>query len=163
MLAVCTTRDTAHIDAIFSSDEYRCTHIDECVARTWISYRCVPCHPWCTHRTPLVVKKSGRFFGFLVIILVITGNITKRPVFLLCETIIMFRIMLSYPIGKFHRHGWQVMSVSLIPCQSDWIFFSQRRPFKSRPKYKQAKDMKPMYGTDGGPDKYLSAHCHASL
>jgi hypothetical protein len=26
------------------------------VARTWISHRCVPCHPWCTHRTSLVVK-----------------------------------------------------------------------------------------------------------
>jgi hypothetical protein len=26
------------------------------VARTWISYRCVPCHPWCTHRSYLVVN-----------------------------------------------------------------------------------------------------------
>ena len=51
-----------------------------CVAITWISYRCVPCHPWCTHRTSLVGKKKtfqfscgcekfheGRSFGFLVI------------------------------------------------------------------------------------------------
>jgi hypothetical protein len=51
-----------------------------CVARTSISYRCVLCHPWCTHRTSLVVKKKpfqfscgceqfnyGRSFGFLVI------------------------------------------------------------------------------------------------
>jgi len=30
--------------------DFRC---DACVARTWISYRCVPCHPWCTHRTSL--------------------------------------------------------------------------------------------------------------
>jgi len=30
-------------------------HADACVARTWISYRCVPCHPWCTHRTSLVI------------------------------------------------------------------------------------------------------------
>ena len=29
-----------------------------CVAGTWISYRWVPCHPWCTHRTFLVVKKK---------------------------------------------------------------------------------------------------------
>jgi len=29
------------------------THVDTCVARTWISYRCVPCHPWCTHRISL--------------------------------------------------------------------------------------------------------------
>jgi len=63
-----------------SSEEYRCIHVDACVARTWISYRCVPCHSWCTHRTSLVVKKKpfpfscgceqfhyGRSFGFLVI------------------------------------------------------------------------------------------------
>jgi hypothetical protein len=31
--------DTDH----YSSEEYRCTHVDACVARTWISYRCVPC------------------------------------------------------------------------------------------------------------------------
>ena len=41
-------------------------------------FRCVPCHPWCTHRKALVVKKkqfscgceqfhSGRSFSFLVI------------------------------------------------------------------------------------------------
>jgi hypothetical protein len=39
-----------------SSEEYRCTHVDACVARTWISYRCVPCHPCCTRRISLVVK-----------------------------------------------------------------------------------------------------------
>jgi len=63
-----------------SSEEYRCTHVDACVARTWISYRCVPCHQRCTHRTSLVVRKKlfqfscgceqfhwGRSFGFLVI------------------------------------------------------------------------------------------------
>ena len=33
-------------------------HVDACVARMWISYRCVPCHPWCTHQTSLVVKKN---------------------------------------------------------------------------------------------------------
>jgi hypothetical protein len=72
-------KDTDHC----SSEEYRCTHVGACVARTWISYRCVPCHPWCTHRTSLVLKKKktffqfsssceqfhyGRSFGFLVII-----------------------------------------------------------------------------------------------
>jgi hypothetical protein len=46
-----------------SSEEYRWTHIDVCVARTWISYRRVPCHPWSTHRTALVVKNV---FGFPV-------------------------------------------------------------------------------------------------
>jgi hypothetical protein len=33
------------------------THVDACVAKTWISYRCVSCHPWCTHRTSIAVKK----------------------------------------------------------------------------------------------------------
>jgi hypothetical protein len=28
------------------------------VARTWISYRRVPCHPWFTHQTSLIVKKN---------------------------------------------------------------------------------------------------------
>jgi len=64
----------------WSSEEYRCTHVDACVARTWISCRSVPCHRWLTHRTSLVVKKRnfqftcgceqfnlGRSFGFLVI------------------------------------------------------------------------------------------------
>jgi hypothetical protein len=35
-----------------------------CVAKTWISYRCVPCHPCCTHQTSLVVKK--KLFSFPV-------------------------------------------------------------------------------------------------
>jgi hypothetical protein len=48
-----------------TSEEYRCTHVDACVARTWISYRCVPCHPRCTHRTSLVVKKKKPFSVFL--------------------------------------------------------------------------------------------------
>jgi hypothetical protein len=49
------------------------------MARTWISYRCAPCYPWCTHLKFLVVKKLFQFscrceqfhlgssFGFLVI------------------------------------------------------------------------------------------------
>jgi hypothetical protein len=37
-----------------SSEEYRCTHVDACVARTWILYRCVLCHQWCTHWTSVV-------------------------------------------------------------------------------------------------------------
>ena len=35
------------------------TGVNICVATTWISYRCVPCHLWCTHRTSLVVKKNA--------------------------------------------------------------------------------------------------------
>jgi len=83
-------KDTDHC----SSEEYRCIHIDACVARIWISYRCVPCHPWCTHWTSLGVKKN--FFSFpvavnnfikvgplvfLVWIFVITEKIMKRPVY----------------------------------------------------------------------------------
>ena len=79
-----------------SSEEYRCTHVDACVARTWISYRCVPCHPWCTHRTSLVGKKKKHSFPvavnnyikvgpfvFSLYMFVITENIMKRTVQLL--------------------------------------------------------------------------------
>jgi hypothetical protein len=49
------------VDASVCSD-----HVDPCwrvcVTKIWISYLCVPCHPWYTHRTPLVVKKN--FFSF---------------------------------------------------------------------------------------------------
>jgi hypothetical protein len=74
-----------------SSEEYRCTHVDACVARTWISYRWVPCHPWCTRRIYLVVKKLfqffcgceqfhwGRWFGFLVINVCIHGEHYETP------------------------------------------------------------------------------------
>jgi len=41
-------------------------HVDACVARTWISYRCVPCHPCWTHRTTLVVKKKKISFPVAV-------------------------------------------------------------------------------------------------
>jgi hypothetical protein len=73
------------------SEEYRCTQVDECVARTWISHRCVSCHPWCTHRTSLVVKKRfkfscgceqfhwGRSFGFLVINVCNHGEHCETP------------------------------------------------------------------------------------
>jgi len=40
------------------------THASACVATTCISYRHVPCHPWRTHQTSLVVKKD--FFSFPV-------------------------------------------------------------------------------------------------
>jgi hypothetical protein len=57
-------------------------------------FRCVPCHPWWTHRTSLVVKKK-LFFSFPVAVnnsikvgplvsslqmFVITENIMERPV-----------------------------------------------------------------------------------
>jgi len=48
-----------------SSEEYWCTHVDVCVARTLISYRCVPCHPWCIRCTSLVVKKTFSVFLWL--------------------------------------------------------------------------------------------------
>jgi hypothetical protein len=37
-------------------------HTHACVTRTWISYRYLPCHPWCTHRTSLVLKKAYSVF-----------------------------------------------------------------------------------------------------
>jgi hypothetical protein len=72
MLDVCTTCDMAHIDMIFKllphTHQHGCIdilHCCACVARTWISYRCVPCHPWCTHRTSRVVKKTFSVFLWL--------------------------------------------------------------------------------------------------
>jgi Ca2+/Na+ antiporter len=47
------------------------TRVDACVAKTWISHRCVPCHQWCTHRTSLVVKKKSVFLWLWTIVIVI--------------------------------------------------------------------------------------------
>jgi hypothetical protein len=75
----------------YSSEEYRCTHVNACVARTWILYRCVPCHTWCTHRTSLVTQilfqfscgceqfHWGRFFDFLVLKVCIHGEHYETP------------------------------------------------------------------------------------
>jgi len=60
--STCAPRVTRHTSIRYSSICH--THVDMCVARTWISYRCVLCHPWCTSRTSLVVKKN--FFSFPV-------------------------------------------------------------------------------------------------
>jgi len=65
MFDVCTMGDTAHIDTIFEFLPHRCQHVDACVARTRISYQCVPSHPWCTHLTSLVVKKTFSVFLWL--------------------------------------------------------------------------------------------------
>jgi len=53
MFDVCTTGDMTYIDTIFKLLPHTHQHVDACVATTWISYRCVLCHPWCTHRTSL--------------------------------------------------------------------------------------------------------------
>jgi len=53
MFHVCTTSDTAHIDTLFKLLSHTLQHADVCVATTWISYPCVPCHSWCTHGTSL--------------------------------------------------------------------------------------------------------------
>ena len=92
---VCNTGDTAHIDKIFKFLLHKRHHGDACVATTWIMYRCVPCHPWCTHRTSLFVKKklfqfscgceqfhSSRSFGFLVINVCNHGEHYETPVFI---------------------------------------------------------------------------------
>jgi len=41
---MCTTGDMAHIDTIFKLLPHASNDVDACVATTWISYRCVPCH-----------------------------------------------------------------------------------------------------------------------
>jgi hypothetical protein len=79
MFGVCTTGDTAHINIIFKFLPHMCQHVDACGTRIWISYRCVPCHPWCTRWTILVVKKKN--FSFPV---AVKNSIKVRPlVFLL--------------------------------------------------------------------------------
>jgi hypothetical protein len=57
----CVPSGTDH----YSSEAYRWTHVDACVARTWISYLCVPCQPWCTHQTILIIKKTFSVFLWL--------------------------------------------------------------------------------------------------
>jgi hypothetical protein len=44
-----------------------------------ISYQCVPCHKWCTHRTSLVVNKKY-FFSYLV---AVNNSIKVGPLVLL--------------------------------------------------------------------------------
>jgi len=91
MFAVCTTGDMAHIDKIFNFLPGTLQHVDAfVVARTWISYRCVPCHPWCTQRTSQVKKKNSFLvavnnsikvgpFGFLVINVCNRGEHYEAP------------------------------------------------------------------------------------
>jgi hypothetical protein len=52
-----------------SSEEYPCTHVDACVARTWISYRWASYRPWCTQQFSCGCEQFyyGRSFGFRVI------------------------------------------------------------------------------------------------
>ena len=66
MFDVCTTGDTAHIDTIFKF----LPHTRQLMLmRVWqeLEYRylCVPCHPWCTHRTSIAVYKKKLFSVFL--------------------------------------------------------------------------------------------------
>ena len=84
-----------------SSEEYRCTRVDACVARTWILYRCVPCHPWRTYRTFLVVTKKflfscgyeqfhcGRSFGCFVISVCYHGEHYETPCIIECALVWM--------------------------------------------------------------------------
>jgi hypothetical protein len=107
------------------------------VARTWISYRCVPCHQRCTHRTSLVVRKN--VFGFpvsvnnsikvgpLVFLLwmfVITENIIKRPVYLK-RTWIWLRWQISCAVERWKKVAWHHGSGATL-C---WNFWSYNRCF----------------------------------
>jgi hypothetical protein len=79
MFDVWTTGNTANIDTVFKllphTRQHGCIDILHCcndpciqvsevtwqcwaVLCIWISCRCVPCYPWCTHRTFLVVEKK---------------------------------------------------------------------------------------------------------
>jgi len=113
-----------------SSEEYQCTHVDVCVARTWILYRCVPCHPWCTHRTSLAVKKNFFSFpvavnnsikvGLLVFLLqmfVITENIMKRPVHIWSE----IPVFIQAPCPLLEA-GWNWIYEGCLKSIRPWIF-----------------------------------------
>jgi hypothetical protein len=63
------------------------------VARTWISYRCVPCHPWCTHRTSLVVKKNS--FSFPV---AVNNSIKVGPLVLLLYMFLITEYIMKLPV-----------------------------------------------------------------
>jgi len=53
MFNVCTMGDMPHIDTLYKFLPHMRQHVDMCVARTWISYWCMPRHLWCTHQTSL--------------------------------------------------------------------------------------------------------------
>jgi ribosomal protein L31 len=62
---VCTTGDTAHIDTIFTFLPHTRQLVDACVAKLECRIDvCRVCHPWCTHRIFVVVKKK-KFFLWL--------------------------------------------------------------------------------------------------
>jgi len=48
-----------------SNEEYRCTHVDACVARTWISNQCVPCLPPVVHTSNISSCQKKTFSVFL--------------------------------------------------------------------------------------------------
>jgi len=63
-----TTRD------VFKFLPHTRQHVDMCVARTWISYQCVPCHLWYCQKKKLFQFSCGceqfhwgRSFGFLIV------------------------------------------------------------------------------------------------
>jgi len=91
--------------------------------------RCVPCHPWCTHRTSLIVKNKISFpvasknsikVGPLVFLLkmsVITENIMKRPVFIFTYILNSNRTDVKNPVqhhGLFSPHRFTLISAHLL-------------------------------------------------
>jgi len=128
MFDVCTTGDTAHIDTIFKFLPHTRQHVDACLVGTWISYRCVPCHPWCTHRTYLVVKKKLFQFScacekfhssFLVINVCNPGEHYETPCIWWGEKILNLFTMhfspaLSLWLKYFFRNLSQIPSTTLV-------------------------------------------------
>jgi len=91
-----------------SSEEYRCTHVDVCVARTWISYRCVRCHRWCTQRTSPVVKKKKPFFSFHVAV----NNSIKSYVYRTVQLCDIWRIRDQHDVTSYFYFTSYVQHVS---------------------------------------------------
>ena len=85
------------------SEEAESTHVDAYVARTWISYRCAPCHPWCTHPTSLNYHKK-KFFSFIV---TVNNSIKVDPLVFLLKSFVITENIIKRPVFNWH---------SILPC-----------------------------------------------
>jgi hypothetical protein len=83
------------------------THVDACVAKTWTSYRRVPCHPWCTHRTSLVVKKEKKPFSVFLWLwtVVIVINACNHGEHYETPCIYMRNYLLYSSVGMANHYG----------------------------------------------------------
>ena len=115
---MCAPWVTRHTSTRYSSSCHTCTNM---LTRVWQELECVLCHPWCTHRTSLVVKKN--FFSFPV---AVKNAIEVGPlVFLLWMFVITENIM-KHPV--FYIHNWYQLHILLQvmkSCKYNFIICSR--------------------------------------